>query len=705
MMTATYDPADNKLRLYSPTRLDKETYDRVRANGFIYAPKQELFVAPMWTPQREDLLLEICDGVIGDEDTSLVERAEQRAERFEDYSDKRSEEAGQAKKAVDAIADNIPLGQPILIAHHSERHARRDAEKIQNGMRRAISLFDTSQYWKDRAAGAIKAAKYKERPDVRYRRIKGLEADKRKQLKIKDDAERMLKLWLNDGNDLTMEQAQAIANFDHGSYKFPLAQYPRELPCSQYEGDMGLWSALDGGVITPKQAAELAIPSKQRVIAWAERWISHLENRIAYERAMLDDAGGSPADKFDIQVGGRVLVRSEWLTVLKVNKAEGVINSVTTNSRYVPIKGIEEVKDYQSPDKETAEKVKAATKLPPMCNYPGDGIFEITNEQWKQKHPDQKGSRIVEATETNGRHRVRVGRFAPAKEGSIFKSSCQVYIVNEKRKDPPTIDKKTAETIPGRVAIPAPEASDPATELRRLWTSQGVSEQRENELIADINAKAQPGAMVGPFKIPGKDETNEFEAMKETLKKGVQIVVADQLFPTPPEIAARMVEVAGLMAGCRILEPSAGTGNIIRAIINNATGFDTCRIVAVEINPSLVGRLKEMRNKFLYANESNFEIHLADFLTCNGSLGFFDRILLNPPYHNATDIRHILHAQSMLKLEGRLVALCANGPRQQEALRDDADLWEILPEGSFKQQGTNVNVALVVLTAKQPSLF
>jgi hypothetical protein len=63
-----------KLRLYSSTRLDRELYARVRGAGFIYAPKQELFVAPMWTPEREDLLIELC-GEIDDEDTSLVERA------------------------------------------------------------------------------------------------------------------------------------------------------------------------------------------------------------------------------------------------------------------------------------------------------------------------------------------------------------------------------------------------------------------------------------------------------------------------------------------------------------------------------------------------------------------------------------------------------------------------------------------------------
>src|SRR3990172_5821451 len=63
MMTATYSPDDNKLRLYASARLDADTYARVKAAGFIWAPKQELFVAPMWTPQREDLLIELCGAI------------------------------------------------------------------------------------------------------------------------------------------------------------------------------------------------------------------------------------------------------------------------------------------------------------------------------------------------------------------------------------------------------------------------------------------------------------------------------------------------------------------------------------------------------------------------------------------------------------------------------------------------------------------
>src|SRR5207253_58064 len=116
MMTATYSPEDNKLRLYADARLPRDLYERVRAAGFIWAPKQGLFVAPMWTPEREDLLTELC-GAIGDEDTSLVERAE----RFEEYRDRRAEDAERAHAVVEEITDGIPLGQPILVGYHSER--------------------------------------------------------------------------------------------------------------------------------------------------------------------------------------------------------------------------------------------------------------------------------------------------------------------------------------------------------------------------------------------------------------------------------------------------------------------------------------------------------------------------------------------------------------------------------------------------------
>jgi hypothetical protein len=62
-------------------------------------------------------------------------------------------------------------------------------------MRRAVEMWKAAEYWQSRAKGAIRLAKYKERPDVRARRIKGLEASKRKEEKSQQEAEMWLKLW------------------------------------------------------------------------------------------------------------------------------------------------------------------------------------------------------------------------------------------------------------------------------------------------------------------------------------------------------------------------------------------------------------------------------------------------------------------------------------------------------------------------------
>lgn len=42
-LTATYSPEDNKLRLYSVTRLDDEIYQRVKSAGFIWARRLSTF--------------------------------------------------------------------------------------------------------------------------------------------------------------------------------------------------------------------------------------------------------------------------------------------------------------------------------------------------------------------------------------------------------------------------------------------------------------------------------------------------------------------------------------------------------------------------------------------------------------------------------------------------------------------------------------
>lgn len=662
MRYATYSPDDNKLRLYSTTRLPREDYDRIRAAGFKWAPKQELFVAPAWTPEREDVLLTLVDE-IGDEDTSLVERAEERAERFEEYSDKRGQEANRAKAAVDAIADAIPLGQPILVGHHSERHARKHAEQIQNGMRKAVNLWKTSSYWADRAEGAIRHAKYLERPDVRARRIKKLESELRGVEKSKAEAQNWLKRWDRPG--LTLEEARHLGNYCH-------------LTVARADGHD--WSAYDVlrpdderykacPAMTVEQVQEAARRAYPRSIAHSDRWIEHLKMRLEYERALLQEQGGTAADKWDLQPGGQVLVRGEWATILRVTRKAGRALSVRTNARYVSLRSVEEIQDYRPPTAELAEKVKAATKPLPLCNYPGTvpvphyhdngdtptPTKEMTKAEYAKVAGDFKGTWKLKGTEAYGPHRVRyVSRTDPTTQRW---GRYPVYLTDEKRKDPPKPGG------PAKPAVPPPE-TDLADLERRLAAAEAYREQ----------VKA--------------DESSGFAKLEQALKAGVKVVSAPQLFPTPPEVARQVVELADVEPGMSILEPSAGTGRLIQAL----SPIGRYQVKAVEIWPALADEL-------VRTWPTTLPVVTGDFLEQTPEeLGTFDRVVMNPPFANGADIKHVKHALGFLKPGGKLVAIVANGPRQQEQLQPLADAWIDLPDGTFKEEGTNVRTAIVVIT-------
>ena len=53
-----------------------------------------------------------------------------------------------------------------------------------------------------------------------------------------------------------------------------------------------------------------------------------------------------------------------------------------------------------------------------------------------------------------------------------------------------------------RTALGDAMTDDPDAPLRALWSEMGVPQERQDQLIAEITAKAQPGAMVGPFRTP-----------------------------------------------------------------------------------------------------------------------------------------------------------------------------------------------------------
>lgn len=67
-------------------------------------------------------------------------------------------------------------------------------------------------------------------------------------------------------------------------------------------------------------------------------------------------------------------------------------------------------------------------------------------------------------------------------------------------------------------------------------------------------------------------------------------------------------------------------------------------------------------------------------------------------------VRYELDAVEMLAPGGRLVAIVANGPKQQKELRPRVDelggTWEELPEDTFREQGTWVRAALIAIEVR-----
>lgn len=67
---------------------------------------------------------------------SYEQKVQARRERYAARAVGAAREAEGASKAAHAIMDNIPLGQPILIGHHSEKRHRRDIARVQRNMER-----------------------------------------------------------------------------------------------------------------------------------------------------------------------------------------------------------------------------------------------------------------------------------------------------------------------------------------------------------------------------------------------------------------------------------------------------------------------------------------------------------------------------------------------------------------------------------------
>jgi len=157
-----------------------------------------------------------------------------------------------------------------------------------------------------------------------------------------------------------------------------------------------------------------------------------------------------------------------------------------------------------------------------------------------------------------------------------------------------------------------------------------------------------------------------------------------QFFPTPNELAEKVVKIANIKKGDICLEPSAGRGNIAKYM----PGCD-----CIEINA-------ENRK---YLKENGFNLIHDDFMTFVPNKKY-DVIVMNPPFCKGQDARHILKA---IDIAEKTVVAIASGnvmfrkdkiyTKLRETIEKLNGTIEDLPQNSFKESGTSVNTCLIVV--------
>lgn len=200
------------------------------------------------------------------------------------------------------------------------------------------------------------------------------------------------------------------------------------------------------------------------------------------------------------------------------------------------------------------------------------------------------------------------------------------------------------------------------------------------------------------------------EAMEQIIQTGeVTLVRTIQqdfgYFPTPAPVVARLIELADLQPGMDVLEPSAGRGAIVIPLLDAKADVTAYELLEDNCN-ALVKAMRAHPSKGGMSMASQQDFLTTEPAPATSWVGFFDRVVMNPPFAKQADIHHVNHALKFLKPGGRLVSVMSASVtfRDNKLTTDFRDLVrarggsiEALEDGAFKASGTMVRTVIVVI--------
>lgn len=166
----------------------------------------------------------------------------------------------------------------------------------------------------------------------------------------------------------------------------------------------------------------------------------------------------------------------------------------------------------------------------------------------------------------------------------------------------------------------------------------------------------------------------------------------EQFYPTPPDTAARLMDMLDKPLQLPILEPSAGTGNLIEALKNTGgrwSRYEDRDFHCIEINPDRAASLRG----------NGLTVIWKDFLTFNPIIPY-GAIIMNPPFHDGA--KHLLKALSVLADGGQVAAILNAETIRNPFSNERKILLQQLEDADYQCEfmqdafdGTDVEVALI----------
>ena len=255
---ATYNKATGWVALTFDEKPSVEVRQELKSQGFRWRPRRKQWVAK-WTTSREDLAKKFAGKV---ETVDIKPHYAKIAERARELEQKHLRESAERHEIADRISSAIPLGQPILVGHHSEKRHRRDLERIRKNLRKSIEEREIAEKYGEKAERYETLAMKGENPAKIYNRIQRLEANKR--------------------------------NFEH---QLILAKIEKKK----------LGSLQKMGIYPPKD------------VEWVKRNLKRINQRLDVEQRKYKASGGIPAERMTIKKGKVVRTQFGDATILKVN--------------------------------------------------------------------------------------------------------------------------------------------------------------------------------------------------------------------------------------------------------------------------------------------------------------------------------------------------------------------------------------------------